>query len=167
MRGYTIIELTIILLIITILISLSYINMINYYNDSKLQYIQNLLLSDLELTKFNSIRREPFAIFIYEDRYEIRKLNDINNNFVRDNLEASELISSKDPIITMPKNIFITWNGCSGNKELWFDRKGVPRCKNWGLGMGTIKISNGKSFREIVISKNGRFKININGKTIE
>lgn len=167
MHGYSIIEQLIVISIISILLVISYLSITDYIENAKLQNFQNILLSDLEFVKLNSIRRQPHGIFIYNDRYEIRKLIDENNNFIRDSAEGTDLISGINPIISVPNNIYLAWNGCSGNVELWFDRKGIPRCKNWGLGMGTIKLFNNKISRQIVINKNGRFKVAVGNKIIE
>lgn len=60
--------------------------------------------------------------------------------------------------------VTVSWNRvtsageCSSaaDKLLWFDRKGVPRCTNWGLGMSTLTVTMGGRSKTVIIDSAGR-----------
>jgi len=43
---------------------------------------------------------------------------------------------------TLPASYSICCIGSCANYVVWFDRKGVPRDANWGLGMTTVRINH-------------------------
>lgn len=44
------------------------------------------------------------------------------------------------------------------DSELWFDRRGVPRCSNWELGMSTVSVVSGSRALPITIDRAGKIR---------
>jgi prepilin-type N-terminal cleavage/methylation domain-containing protein len=158
MRGVTFIELIIVLTIIGIITLLAAVSVRWQANESRLSAMRDKFLADCEFIRINSIAREPHGIFMYPDKYEIRRLHDTNKNFIRDTGESTYLFPAPDGTVLLSEGMSLLWNSCKKNNELWFDRKGIPRCQNWGLGMGTFTFKRDDQKKTISIDRAGRIK---------
>ena len=158
MRGVTFIELIIVLTIIGIITLLAAVSVRWQANESRLSAMRDKFLADCEFIRINSIAREPHGIFMYPDKYEIRRLHDTNKNFIRDTGESTYLFPAPDGTVLLSEGMNLLWNSCKKNNELWFDRKGIPRCQNWGLGMGTFTFKRDDQKKTISIDRAGRIK---------
>lgn len=131
MKGFTLIELIIVITVIGIVSLLAPIGIDWWLRETRLTETRDKLLADLEFVRRQSVTGEPHGIFFYKNKYEVRRLKDTNRNFVRDSEESTVLFPDPDGTVDLISDMTITWNSCSGNNEIWFDRKGIPRCDNW------------------------------------
>lgn len=60
--------------------------------------------------------------------------------------------------VTVAWNRITSAGECSNAADaiLWFDRKGVPRCSNWGLGMSELSVTMGGRSKTVNIDSAGR-----------
>jgi prepilin-type N-terminal cleavage/methylation domain-containing protein len=158
MKGFTLIELIIVISVIGIVSVIAPVGIDWWLSETRLTEARDKLLADLEFVRRQSITGEPHGIFFYTNKYEIRHLDDTNDNFVRDAGESAFLFPGSDGTIELMSDVTIAWNSCSGGNELWFDRKGIPRCNNWALGMGTITITKDSRTKGLVINRTGKIK---------
>ncbi len=161
--GVTLIELLVVLTIIGILSAIVSFSASWFMRESRLIDNRDRLLADLEFMKLNAITKPPHAVFLYSPigslhYYELLELNDADGNFVRDAGELTTKLTASeakgyncDPDSSGGGNdafcfridYKLTWTNCAGapsNTELWFDRKGIPRCSDWSNGSGIITI---------------------------
>jgi prepilin-type N-terminal cleavage/methylation domain-containing protein len=154
MRGFTLIEMLVVIGIVGILLGLSIISVRWYIYGAKLTEVRDQFIADLEFVKLQSITKVPNGIYLYNNKYEIRVLNDTNGNFIRDTAENTTVNNT----INLPSNLTLTWTTCNGDKELWFDRKGIPRCKDWEYGDGQISFIKSGNTKTIKLEKTGRIQ---------
>lgn len=154
MRGVTLIELIVVMGILAVLLGFGIISIQWYIQGAKLTEIRDRFLADIEFVKFQSIAKVPNGMYLYSNKYELRTLNDTNENFIKDNTETGILNNTVD----LPSDVTLSWTNCSGDKELWFDRKGIPRCKDWGYGDGVIRLSKSGKIKLIKLEKTGRIQ---------
>ena len=156
MKGYSLIELIVVITVTGILVLLTAISVTWQRTEAQLLETRDRLLADIEFIKINSVTREPHGILFFSEKYEVHRLDDKNKDFFRDALEKTVIQAGPDGTVHMPDGMSITWNSCGGNNELWFDRKGLPRCKNWGLGMGTFLLVKGSQKIKLTLDSVGK-----------
>lgn len=170
-RGVTLIELLIVLAIIGILIALTTFAVDWFMRESRLNEHRDKLVADLEFVKLHSVTKSPRAVFLFapaspaQHYYELHRLNDTNGNLLPDAGETTPNIGETDAkgydcetdgtnagldAFCLPADYKMQWTNCAGpaNGQIWFDRKGIPRCSTWALGNGTITLwrdANGNS----------------------
>ena len=162
MRGFTLIELMIVITIISIVALIASLSAVSWIRESTLNEQRDLLLSSVEDVKLRSITGVPHAIFVNDGKstnFTVRNLTDDDSDFVRDASEGTTVIRTT----TLPGKFKVSLNG---GDELWFDRKGVPRTNSWGTlgrtltlwhdGNGNDAIDANEIKREIILSSMGR-----------
>jgi len=163
-KGYTLVEMLVVIVIIGILISMATIGINAFLRNSKLNEYRDGFLSMVEEARTRSIVSVPHAIeFVNGSNYRLVRLNDVNNNFIVDGSEGNTVIESA----SLKSDYTISWNRDTSGADpctdasdslLWFDRKGIPRCNNWGLGMSTITFTSKSMTKQIVIDRAGKIK---------
>ncbi len=164
MRGFTLIELMLVIVVIGIVITLTTIELTWWMRESKLTEFRDRWIADLEDIKIKSITRYPHGIICEPLRYRVVALKDMrcstNNqpclpetsvadcgapdlctvigNFMKDNIEGSYTIPiAENPFELMPRYPNYRFD-CP--QEIWFDRMGVPRTDNWELNGVTFRV---------------------------
>lgn len=197
MKGVTLIELLIVLLIIGIISALVTVDTSWWIRETRLTEARDTMLADIENAKLRSITGRPHAVFFFMpsapalNRYELHQLTDTNGDFIPDpndttepkpNLGVAEVkgYNCQSPYTTItpgiagndaycfPQDYKISLSNCTTNNRLWFDRKGIPRCSGWGLGMATITLfrdtnanntlDSGELSKTIIIDTVGKIK---------
>lgn len=165
MRGFTLIELMIVIAIIAIIATFAALSAESWSRESRLGESRDRLVASLEELKIRAIAGVPFGVRIsggVSTQYVLQELQDANEDFVRDATEAITAIET----VTLSTRFKVSING--GSEEIWFDRKGIPRTGTWGTMGRTITIwydgnnngavDGGESRRLISISSNGRIQ---------
>ncbi len=165
MRGFTMVELMVVISIIAIVATFAALNAASWLREARVGESRDLLVSDLEWIKLRSMAGVPHAVFVAggtSTSYSLQKLTDADSNFMRDIGESTTALR----YIALPQNVKISLNG---GDELWFDRKGVPRTGVWGVigrtftlwydANGNNAVDGGEFKREIVLSSGGRIQL--------
>ena len=176
-KGFTLIEVIVVMVIVGIVVVLALVNIEWFQRDVKLTQMRDQLLADLEYAKRMSIAQAPHGLFLYSNKYEARLLTDADGNFIRGASEATTVFPGTcdgSPSTTctsaagcpsgqscvgsypLPTSMVLTWDTCSGNLELWFDRKGIPRCNNWTVGSGILTLTRSGQTKAISINSTGK-----------
>lgn len=139
MKGLTLIEILIVLVIIGIIALLMTVDTSWLMRETRVSEARDRLLADIEDVKLKSIAQVPHAVVISSaTSYKKVSLNDTNGNFMKDTSGIPETSTDiPNSTVTLPLNVRVSWNNGS---ELWFDRKGIPRTANWGYGSGTFVV---------------------------
>ncbi len=164
MRGFTLIELMLVIVVIGIVITLTTIELTWWMRESKLTEFRDRAIADLEDIKIKSITRYPHGMICEPLRYRIVALKDMrcsNNNqpclpetsvvdcgapdlctvtgdFIKDSVEGNYTIQfAGNPFELMPRYPNYMFD-CPD--ELWFDRRGIPRTINWAVNNITFRI---------------------------
>ncbi len=166
MRGFTLIELMVVIAIIAILATFVALDAAQWSRESRLGEGRDRLTATLEELKLKSIAGVPHGIRIASGLgtgYSVLLLVDNNGDLL---VDAGDTKTTTDTI-QFPPRYLISING--SHEELWFDRKGMPRTGGWNMLGRTITIwydtnNNGaldssESRRNITISVNGRIQI--------
>ncbi len=136
MKGYTLIELFLVIIIIAILATFAMLNTAEWIRDANVKEARDMVIADIESIKLKSMSGLPHAILVSggtNTLFTVNQLIDTDGNFAKNGTETSSVERTE----TLPRRVKI--NNSSG-EELWFDRKGVPRSSTWGESGTTIKI---------------------------
>lgn len=160
-HGVTLVEVLVVMAIIIALTVLVTVAGDWFLRENKLIEYRDQLVSDLEYTKLQSITKLPHYVFLNstssQHYYELRELlTDTDGDFYPDAGETIQNIgwqeargyncdmnsTGDNDAFCLKDEYNISWTNCGGgsSEELWFDRKGIPRCDTWALGMGTITL---------------------------
>jgi len=148
-KGMTLIELLVVIIILVILMSFAYKQIINMVQEQRLRQATNMVISDLEKVKLNSISKEKlWGIRADNNANSYTLFKDENGNCSFDNGEGVSTIN-------LPAGISF------GNDVYFlFDKKGYPRNAICGLGPGSIIIKNQNDTKKtIVVDRYGRIYI--------
>jgi len=164
MRGFTLMELMVVISIIAIISVFAALNATSFIRDSRVTESRDLLLSDLEEIKLKSLAGAPHAVIVVGGSgtsYLVSRLTDSNNDFARNAGETWTTLRTQ----TLPLNVKAALNG---GDELWFDRKGIPRTAAWATmgrtftlwfdANGNNTADAGEPVRKITLSAGGRIQ---------
>lgn len=164
MKGYTLIELFLVIVIIAITATFAMLNTAEWLRDANVKEARDMVVATLESVKLKSMTGLPHAILVSggtNTLFTVNRLNDADGNFAKNDTETSSVVRTE----TLPRRVKIT---NSSGEELWFDRKGVPRRSTWGESGTTITIWHdtnnnntpdaGEPTRYITISSHGRIQ---------
>jgi prepilin-type N-terminal cleavage/methylation domain-containing protein len=183
MKGYTLIELLTVILIIAILCSIAIIGGSALLTSSLLNEARDQFLSLVEDAKIRSATGHPHGINIASaTEIQLIRLDDsgycsattttacdctsgcahacpngeicLFGDFRKQNAESVVVVSSS----RLKSSIQVARNNACPDGEIWFDRKGLPRCSDWSLALSTIRFTKGTTFMDITLDRSGRVK---------
>lgn len=147
--GFGIFEILVVIVILGILMSFAYRQIIIMVQEQRLRQATNMVISDLEKVKLNSISKDTlWGIIADNNANNYILFKDTNGNCSFDN---GEVVSTID----LPAGISF------GNDVYFlFDRKGYPRNASCGLGPASIIVKNQNNTQKvIVVDRYGRIYI--------
>lgn len=162
-KGITLVELLAVIAIISILAGMAAISFNNFYVNMQLIEMRDNLLGLIQEARMRSVASLPHAVSFSTNAVTMLRLNDTNDNL---RFDASDSYVAVGHQIAIPVGMTVSWNRTTGtdlcaaasDSFLWFDRKGMPRCSNWGLGPCTITIAKGSNSISIVVDRAGKVK---------
>lgn len=183
MRGFTLIEVLTVIVIISILCTLAFIGGRGMLISSQLNESRDQFLAAIEEAKTRSVTGRPHGIVIDSTSvYRLVRLTDsgfcskttttacnctdgcsspcpggeicLFGDFRRQGTESLASLYT----VTLKSNMQIARANACGDAELWFDRRGVPRCSDWSLALSTISFSKEGNTRSITLDRAGRVK---------
>lgn len=173
-RGFTIIELITIMIVVIILMGVGIPAYVSWMPDMKLRSAIRNIKSDIELAKSTAIRENTSCALVFDtstdpDSYTIFR-ESVTINLVRDSGET--VLKTVD----MPKNVRMTGASFDGGAAFGFNSRGIPYRYNSGppaqvldLGSpGTVTLKNVKNnYRRIRLTIVGlsRIQRSSNGTT--
>jgi len=186
-QGYSLVEVLTVVAIVSILASIAALSVFEAIRDGTLSRERDTLLANIEEAKARSISSRPSGIRFNAGgtSYEtIVMRGNCNANPATLCNADSDCVSpdycsmgafqydgnsSRIHVLNtynFPSGMIIGWtrqtsaSECSNATDvlLWFDRKGVPRCSNWGLGMTTLDLTLSGKTKSVVIDRAGRVK---------
>lgn len=184
MRGYTLIEVLTVIALIAIVCTLGVIGGRALLTSSQLNEARDQFLAFVEEAKVRSATGRPHGIVIASvNAYRLVRLADsgfcsattttscdctdgcsnacpggeicLFGDFRRAGTESIFEVSAAN----LKPGVQITRSNACGDGELWFDRKGVPRCSDWNtLGFSTISFTSGGNTMRITLDRSGRVR---------
>ena len=150
-KGYNILEILVVLIILGILMALVIRSILVFVANQRLNEAVNMVISDLNEAKMYSISKDNLMGITADSNtnsYIIFQNNDDNclyNNGLDTILKTITLPSG----ITFINDVFFL-----------FDRRGLPRNASCGLGMANIKLKNTfGDIKTICIDRYGRIRV--------
>lgn len=186
-KGLSLIELMVTIAIMTILMAMATLAYRAFIVQGALHQARSDLVATLEKAKAQSLTGSPHGVVFDSNRqYRLVRLREAGfcskttttactqnsdcpgefcmmGNLRREAGESLDLLETHDT----GNLVRLAWSRSSdvvepctgtGDDELWFDRRGVPRCSNWGLGMSRITLSAGSTTMDVTLTRPGKIQ---------
>ncbi len=152
--GFSLIELLVVVAIIIILLAIAIPQLSKYIKKYNVEKEITMIYGDLSAQRFKSMNTGmPHGIrFDNSKQYTTFTFNDKNYNLVYDGV--SEEADTKS--VTLKYSL----DGPNSGTVILFDKSGMARTKNWGLGNCTIYINSPARYNCIAVS-NSRIKMGV------
>lgn len=183
MRGFTLIEVLTVIMIIAILCTLAFIGGRGMLRSSQLNDSRDQFMAAIEEARARSVTGRPHGIVIDSaSAYRVVRLSDsgycskttttacnctdgcasacpggeicLFGDFRRQGTESIVSLYT----VNLKSNMQISRSNACGDGEIWFDRKSIPRCSDWALALTTILFTKEGDTRKITLDKSGRVK---------
>lgn len=186
-KGFSLIEILTVIVIISILAAIAALSVFEAIREGTVSRERDLLVAAVQEAKARSISSRPsgirfaggggsYDIIVMKGNCSTTSATLCNGDtdcpateycsmgaFRYDgNISRITVLSTHSP----GTGITVGWTRLTGSGNcasatdniLWFDRKGIPRCANWGLGMTSLTVTMAGSTKKVSIDEAGRVK---------